>query len=647
MRRAKAARGADSGEFGRAAARLVLACAAALAPQARSEAAPAIVVTNYEDGETIRYPLVQLRGKLTDATLANVKSVTVVNTSSRMDTRAMTGPALKGAFKAFAELVPGVNRLRVKAGAHEAPFVLNYEPQTNSHKVRAVHFTDKTGDPTYESQFADDPQDYRARWDAAMKLMQTFTADWMHARGHGRKTFNLELDGDGMVVVHVVRGRRSFDEMQKLGGGAAYGAAAAAIRSQLPRGPYKHLVCVAFSRHIKGTEKATAYAALGGGNVALMGGACFYTWPSGVKDIVRTFSSDVRIDIERYHADDCRRFAVWATASTTVGAGLHELGHAFTLPHTRKHYTGIMLRGGDTLNRYVGFLDPPCRRRDGYREFKEGKEPYWSEVSAAALAPSRWFALDEPRVTEENTIEFYLDVPRRELVVRSAAGLAFLAVEKPGSAEHWDRRASTAALPKELRLPLAEIAALHRTSRLTVRASDGGGHYRHASLASMLNREPNLTTGKAASASLHSGPRYAPAAAVDGELGTYWGADPYPQWFQVDLARAVVLDEIHLHTYADGRRYYRYDIRMSTDGKRWSTVADASANKEKATDEGYRHKFKPVRARYVRVNMLRNSANRGVHVRELRVFGPGDPRSNPAYAKLKELFAVAEKKPGK
>ncbi|MEI7835180.1 MAG: hypothetical protein WCK05_02065 [Planctomycetota bacterium] len=458
-------------------------------------AKPAIAVNSYENGETVRYPLVLLKGELADRAISEV---TATNTSSKRDSRDMQGPAYQGRFKVLAELVPGENRLAIRAGAQTTDFVLHYKPQTNPYKVRAVFFTDKTGDPTYESQFKDDSQNNRDKWDASLKLMQMFTAEEMRRNGYGRKTFNLELDEDGKVIVHIAKGKGSFEEMQKIEGGAVYDPAAEAIHEQLPKGPYKNLVCVAFSRHNKQTGRASAYTALGGDDVALMGGACFYTWPTGVKNILKTFLSDVQIDKANFHADDRERYAVWATAATTVGSGLHEVGHTFTLPHTLSHKRGIMLRGADSLNRYFSFIDPPCDTNNRqYTRFPDSEQAYWSDVSAAALAPSRWLALDDRTYTQANTISFAIDAKTGELVARSDDGLAFLCVELPGQAEDFDKLANLTALPKERRLSLAAIAARHKTSRLSVRAEDGMGHYRDANLQSMLDKDPAFAPLKA------------------------------------------------------------------------------------------------------------------------------------------------------
>ncbi len=45
-----------------------------------------------------------------------------------------------------------------------------------------------------------------------------------------------------------------------------------------------------------------------------------------------------------------------------------------------------------------------------------------------------------------------------------------------------------------------------------------------------------------------------------------------------------------------------------------------SANTKKSTRDGVEHTFPKIAARYVRVNLLKNSANPGVHLNELQVF---------------------------
>lgn len=105
---------------------------------------------------------------------------------------------------------------------------------------------------------------------------------------------------------------------------------------------------------------------------------------------------------------------------------------------------------------------------------------------------------------------------------------------------------------------------------------------------------------------------------IDNESGCHFGLSP--QWLQVDLEKVYAVNRIKVHTYADNSRSYQYTVEGSTDEKTWSTLVDESANKKVSTAEGDNHTFAPVKMRYVRINLLKNSANPGVHLNELLVF---------------------------
>ncbi|MCY2930877.1 MAG: family 20 glycosylhydrolase [Planctomycetota bacterium] len=140
-----------------------------------------------------------------------------------------------------------------------------------------------------------------------------------------------------------------------------------------------------------------------------------------------------------------------------------------------------------------------------------------------------------------------------------------------------------------------------------------------------VDYEKNLTTGKPAKAS-STGWQEKVEYAVDGVVevmdfeSTYWASGPAPQWLQVDLLKTHRLGEAVLYTYFGDGRYYQYVIEVSTDEKTWTKVADGSANTAPATAKGYRHAFSPAEARYIRVTMLKNSANQGQHIVELRAY---------------------------
>lgn len=114
-----------------------------------------------------------------------------------------------------------------------------------------------------------------------------------------------------------------------------------------------------------------------------------------------------------------------------------------------------------------------------------------------------------------------------------------------------------------------------------------------------------------------------PKMAVDGDLDRdrHW-AGRTPSSLTVDLEAEYQVDRTILVTYSDGGRYYQYTIEGSLDGTTWSMIDDGSTNTGVASPNGYVGRpAKPVPARFVRVTMLKNSANPGTHIVELMVFG--------------------------
>ena len=64
------------------------------------------------------------------------------------------------------------------------------------------------------------------------------------------------------------------------------------------------------------------------------------------------------------------------------------------------------------------------------------------------------------------------------------------------------------------------------------------------------------------------------------------------------------------------------------DGVLFGRTVDMSGNTTPADPAGAEHRFAPVEARYLRVNMLYHNLNKGVHLVEARIYGP--PPNGPA-----------------
>ena len=116
-----------------------------------------------------------------------------------------------------------------------------------------------------------------------------------------------------------------------------------------------------------------------------------------------------------------------------------------------------------------------------------------------------------------------------------------------------------------------------------------------------------------------------PENANDGWVGNdkIWGAWDPPQWWQVDLQGNYNIDRIRLFPYDQGGRVFQYTIEVSTDEKNWTKVVDESKNDKPEMGQGHEYKFKPAQARYVRVNMLKNSIQNAVQLEEVRVYEAG------------------------
>ncbi len=175
--------------------------------------------------------------------------------------------------------------------------------------------------------------------------------------------------------------------------------------------------------------------------------------------------------------------------------------------------------------------------------------------------------------------------------------------------------------PNETSPAYARPVVLEKSTTVTARYFDAAGKPRGYTWSVHCNKK-NLTMGKPVTTSSAVNPNERPQNVVDGyvDVGKYWGTIPAPQWLKVDLEKEYTLDRVHIFPYWDGHRYYQYTIEVSTDGKKWTMAVDASKNTQTETQSGRLHKFKPIPARYVKVNMLKNSDNPAVHLVELWVF---------------------------
>ena len=459
----------------------VLGCYAASTKSVQGQR-PAISVTNHKSGSTVRYPVPLLCGTLADEAAS---SITVINQSSNHDTKQMKGLAHKGRFKALTELVPGENKLLLRAGDSELPLTLFYKPQTNPYFARVVYFTDQTGKTEYQTPVENDAQDYQGKLETAMKILQTFTAERMYDLGFGRITFNLELDANGKVKVHTVKADHPAEYYYKADDMVLYSDIAGTIDRKLPHAKSTNLAIPAFTRFDPRDKKVYGHTALGGGDLAVFGGGNLFAWPSRLADVQTTFMDTTRVDTARFFSDSVDRHTFWAIASTNLGAALHELGHTFALPHSRA-VQDIMTRGMDRLNRAFTLVEPPHASQPQPYEFKDDEVACWAPVSAAALVPCRFFATDARPYTDENKTAINADIRAAAVTIESGNGICYVGLHSKGDAVDYIPLDIRKAAPKKLTVTATEIGKRVGTDDMSLYVIDDQGLVTGAGMKELL-----------------------------------------------------------------------------------------------------------------------------------------------------------------
>ncbi len=203
---------------------------------------------------------------------------------------------------------------------------------------------------------------------------------------------------------------------------------------------------------------------------------------------------------------------------------------------------------------------------------------------------------------------------RKVVEVSGFAGCKLLsasAVWAPCTARRVKVKTQTVAQPDQ---SFAQAVANYRKSwnekqaGLVTQWSESVKEYQH---------DPLLRTAKWACSSYEPGSM--PWEAFDGNPATMWGASPFPQWLALDLGQEVALKGLKvLNFYGDGR-YYRFKVYGASQPDKWRLLAQKE-DKAPAPAEGVYLAFaQPVRLRYLKIVMEYNSANIGVHIKELQL----------------------------
>lgn len=134
-------------------------------------------------------------------------------------------------------------------------------------------------------------------------------------------------------------------------------------------------------------------------------------------------------------------------------------------------------------------------------------------------------------------------------------------------------------------------------------------------------KKVNITSGRPLKIQGDTEGDYVPKYTVDGiiNVNKYWAAAKTPCSLRVDLGKIMNISGSKVWFYWGDKRYYQYIIETSSDDFVWTKVVDASKNTVPSSDKGYAHSFKAVSCRYVRITVLKNSANPASHIVEFQL----------------------------
>lgn len=329
----------------------------------KNEQNSSIFLTNLQHGDIVNYALVLIKGIITRGYSNNPDTLLCTVTQSGLTQKSQWN-VHNGEFKVIVELNKGENIIELAyEDQQRKTLLLNYTPRKTNLRVTPVYIICQGHDGCFQCppDVDNSIESATARIAIGSKLIQSITAEKLFESGVGRKTFQLEHEVNPKKPECIVfRSTLNVNKARKMKQSELWAYFGRELMlSELGSNERKFLGFISCTR-FKGTDidkpmthdeivnLTEAYAALGGGGLALFGTACLYTWPTNVDEIISKFSDPTPVNSRRFMDDSGYRGTLAGCFATTLGSVFHELGHTFDLGHTKD---GIMGRGFDSIDR--------------------------------------------------------------------------------------------------------------------------------------------------------------------------------------------------------------------------------------------------------------------------------------------------------
>ncbi|KAK2812828.1 hypothetical protein FQN50_001157 [Emmonsiellopsis sp. PD_5] len=355
----------------------------------------AIRVDNLSDRETVHQRCLLIKGSCAEVVESGFITVLNHDATSSQNFPPQSHPVIEGRFTFLAMLSPGPNRLTIRLGGGGSPELtipityiplLQYPPLHLAILIAkdspllidcppAKHGGVSTAHSSLDAAIA--------KFRMTAYMWQALTAEDMRVKGLGRRSFRLEEEWDadttsqeflagqsenalsaGGVVrstakIHLIRSDKSVAELrdpnlaqQNPGADSKdklFDHFLTALKQHgAPFSPSSHPIVAGLildAHYSVYQDLILAHAALGchnpaGISLGIFGSHLTYSWPRFVEE-VNGCLTDTGAPGATVGNDNGECASMWEACSIGQGAFLHEVGHAFSAPHT----TGIMNRG--------------------------------------------------------------------------------------------------------------------------------------------------------------------------------------------------------------------------------------------------------------------------------------------------------------
>ena len=301
-------------------------------------------------------------------------------------------------FKFLLQLKCGINKISLEYFRIRRSVTIKYDPPYDDqiHRVKLLYIVCSDSDGSFQTPYkgrvydqrkngknvgnheeANDISSAKKKISLAGAIIQSILAESLEVHGFGRKTIHFyndiyEQSNNGVddfaayPKTYIFKSNLSTKEVYNMDQRKLWEHHAKEIvaseKLNATKTPYKvkYLAIHSATRyhndskivpkdHAEVLSLTKGYASIGGGDFALLGSGCLYTWPEQLSEVIPTLYSTTEIDVTKVMDDSAYRKTIGGSYATTLGAVIHELGHTFDLGHATN---GFMARGFDDVDRF-------------------------------------------------------------------------------------------------------------------------------------------------------------------------------------------------------------------------------------------------------------------------------------------------------